>query len=402
MSYSIYAYPWNLSAEKSDERVDEILSSGLQGINLAASYHTGKFIHPRSNRHRVYFPEDGVVYFKPRLSYGKVKPLTSRLLEQDDVLALLAEREDLVVNAWTVLLHNTRLGMLYPEITVRNAFGDGYVYSLCPAHPEVRQYALTLCQDLAGHYPIDTLLLETPGYLAYSHGYHHEFAQVRPDPRLDAWLGLCFCDHCIAGAAKTGIDGASLQRRVREAIDGYLNSDLPHSETVTGWPENGIFGDDELNAFLRWRCATVTLLVKEIRAAIRSSVKMKIISTTQRSHTTSVLEGHDLSALYDTAEGLELPLYQPSVEAAISEGKYVVRKTGGTDRLGAILRPGWPDMQSQEQVADTVAGVQTLGIRDIAFYHYDMLPSVNLQWLGQAISHQGNGVPPNELVQYPG
>ena len=32
----------------------------------------------------------------------------------------------LAVNAWMVLLHNTRLGEAYPDVTVENAFGDRY------------------------------------------------------------------------------------------------------------------------------------------------------------------------------------------------------------------------------------------------------------------------------------
>ena len=389
MSYSIYAYPWNFSVEKPDERANDILSLGLQGINLAVSYHAGKFIHPRSH-HRVYFPEDGVIYFEPRSSYARVKPLTSKLLERRDVLALLTERKGLVLNAWTVLFHNTRLGMLYPDITVKNAFGDSYVYSLCPAHPDVRRYALTLCQDLAGHYSIGTLLLETPGYMAYSHGYHHEFAQIQPDSQLDAWLGLCFCDHCMAGAGNAGIDSKSLRRCVQQAIDAYLHGDdLSHAKTVTGWLESDVIENDELKTFLQWRCDIVTSLVREIRAEIHSSVKVKVISTTQNSHTASVLEGHDLPALHKAADGLELPLYQSSMETTKSEGKYVIRELGEVDRLGAILRPGWPDMQCQGQVMDTVASVQALGIQDIAFYNYDMLPSANLCWLKQAINQQG-------------
>jgi hypothetical protein len=387
MGYSVYVYPWNWPLRQPDEKVDELLRAGLRSINIATSYHAGKFIHPRGP-HRVYFPEDGVVYFRPRLNYGRVRPVPGGMLDRGDVLARLAARADLGVNAWTVLLHNTRLGLLHPDITVRNAFGNSYVYSLCPAHPEVRRYALTLCRDLAGHYPVEALLLETPGYLAYNHGYHHEFAQIRPDPGLEAWLGFCFCEHCIAGADRAGIDGKSLRRYVKQAIDHCLDGDLPHPETPPQRPENGVFENAEMSAFAGWRCAVVTSLVEEIRAEVPSSVKVRVISTTQTSHAGSFLEGHDLPALHDATEGLELPLYQASAAAAIAEANWVIGRTGKTDCLGAILRPGWPDMRSREQLADTVAGIRALGIRDLAFYHYDMLPSVNVQWLRQVLQSQ--------------
>ena len=73
---------------------------GFKGINLAVSYHAGKFIHPRSIRHRVYFPEDGVIYFRPRATYKRIKPVLSGLLEQGDVLEYLGGTEGLLLNAW--------------------------------------------------------------------------------------------------------------------------------------------------------------------------------------------------------------------------------------------------------------------------------------------------------------
>ena len=389
MSYFVYAYPWNLFPNEYRQKLDEISALGLQGINLAVSYHAGKFIHPRSTQHRVYFPEDGVVYFRPRATYGRIKPVTSRLLKQEDVLKHLSEIDGLFLNAWTVLLHNTRLGMQFPEATVKNAFGDSYVYSLCPAHPEVRDYAVTLCQDLTEHYPISSLLLETPGYLAYSHGYHHEFAQVPPDSWLEAWLGLCFCEHCVAGAIHAGIDASALQRDVIATIDDYLGSgELSGNKTALTWLETDAKANEELRAFMQWRCGIVTTLVRDIRTQVRREVKINVITTTQSSHRTSILEGHDLPALHNTADGLEIPLYQPSAAATKAEADYVIHKVGDVGHLSAILRPGWPDMHSEEQVVETLACVQELGFRDIGFYNYDMLRPVNLQWLENALENK--------------
>ena len=392
MNYSIYAYPWDL-ADAAAQTAEEILALGLRGINLAASYHAGKFIQPLNRRRRVCFPEDGVVYFRPRLNYGRIKPVMSQLLEEDDILARLTARRDLCVNAWTVLLHNTRLGLLYPDATVKNAFGDGYIYSLCPAHPDVRRYALTLCKDLAGHYPLKALLLETPGYLAYNHGFHHEFAQVPPYPRLEALLGLCFCEHCLSGAAGAGINSASLRREVAAAIDECLDDpSASRAATPDARPENILSEETELKAFLQWRCGVVASLVEAIRKQVReqdAGVKIKVITTTQATHAASILEGHDLAALRAAADALELPLYQPSPAAVKAEADYILRKLGGTDRHGVILRPGWPDMQGREQLVETLAAVRASGIRNIGFYNYGLLPRASLRWLAEAINRHG-------------
>src|SRR5690606_27738025 len=122
-----------------------------------------------------HFPEDGAAFFRPRAErYGAIRPVMAELTAADDVLARLSRRDDLRVEAWMVLLHNTPLGRRHPDAVARNAFGDRYWYSLCPANPAVADYAVHLCCDLAEAYPVRGLVLETPGWLPYRHGYHHE------------------------------------------------------------------------------------------------------------------------------------------------------------------------------------------------------------------------------------
>ena len=131
----------------------------------------------------------------------------------------------MATNVWLILLHNTRLGSAHPKSTVANAFGDRYIYSLCPSAPDARAYAVGLAVD-ATHLPVVGVSLETPGFLPYAHGYHHEFALNRPNRWLDAQLGLCFCAHCVAGAKRAGIQVDSLRRQVASDIEAYLASDV--------------------------------------------------------------------------------------------------------------------------------------------------------------------------------
>ena len=120
----------------------------------------------------------------------------------------------MATNVWLVLLHNTRLGAAHIDCTVANAFGDRYVYNLCPAAPDARAYAIGLARDVTESYAVSGISLETPGFLPYAHGYHHEFALNRPNRWLDSQLGLCFCAHCMAGANSAGIRVEALRRQV--------------------------------------------------------------------------------------------------------------------------------------------------------------------------------------------
>lgn len=386
MVNAVYAYPWCLSSDDVEARINYLGDLGLTAISLAASYHAGKFIQPGNTRQRVSFPEDGCIYFHPQLSYPRLKPKVAACTQNDDVLDTLSRRGDIQINAWTVLCHNSRLGLEQPHATVRNAFGDSYPYSLCPVNPDVREYGITLCADLVRHYPVAQLLLETPGFLTYSHGYHHEFAQVELNACLEAWLGLCFCEHCIAGASQEGIDAIGLKQQATRRIDGLLTANgTPTADMAQSWLLADLAQQPELVAFLQWRCRQLTQFVADIAAAVGNRASLKIIPTTQRPHATAFWEGTDLCSIARVCDGLELPLYQPSADAMLCDAEDVIHRVGSVDSLSAILRPGWPDMTSESQLLDSVQHLKRLGIRDIAFYHFDMLRPVNFDWLKHAL-----------------
>jgi hypothetical protein len=333
----------------------------------------------------VYFPEDGTVYFRPRRSYRRVQPRVSKLTRERDVLAELCAQAQIKVNAWMVLNHNTRLGLLHPELCVRNCYGDAYPYSLCPAQAEVRHHAVTLTADLAEHYAVAALLLETPGFLGYAHGFHHEFAQLACNAWLDTMLSLCFCSACIAGASACGIDAEALRRRIAERIDRVLN-EVDHLDPR--WAKDRLAldreADPELAALHAWRAQTVTSLVAEIRAAVRANVQVKVISTTQPSHRTAYVEGGDLGALERACDGLEAPLYQASTALIEKEALWVGSKVR-RGRLSAILRPGFPDMGEEAQLRAAFRKLKKIGIGDVSFYNYGMLKRRNLEWIGRLL-----------------
>ena len=174
---AIYTYAWDLAEAGVAAAVGGFKALGLNTVTYAGSYHAGKFLRPHGKTGKVYFPEDGTVYFKPDVSrYGEIKPVANSILKDHDVLRGLCAAKDMATNVWLVGLHNTLLGTQYPEATARNAFGDGYVYSLCPSHPQVRAYLKGLAHDVTTAHPVSGVSIESPGFAPYAHGYHHEFA----------------------------------------------------------------------------------------------------------------------------------------------------------------------------------------------------------------------------------
>ncbi len=389
---AIYAYAWDLAEAGVQVAAEELGARGINTITLAGSYHAGKFIRPRGQSGKVYFPEDGTAYFghDPN-AYAEIKPEPSSLVTGQDVLRELCETGGMATNAWLVLLHNTRIGAAHPQATVANAFGDRYVYSLCPSSPAVREYAVALCKDVTDHYPVAGISLETPGFLPYEHGFHHEFALMRQNLWFDNLMGLCFCDHCLDGAEAAGIDAKRLKAAVRDDVTAYLASDLdfPDDMAAAFWMSDTLL-DADLSNFLRWRCTVVTSLVQDIRDAVRPDANVAVIPSVARPTSGAWYEGSDLRALAQAAGILEACFYEPGSERIRSDVWDVQRRLKGAGHLRGVLRPGFPDLATRQDVIDGVAALIAAGIHDIAFYNYGHLRQANLDWMGDALAAAGS------------
>jgi hypothetical protein len=388
MTYkAIYSYAWDLAEDGVNNTVDQFRKLGLDTVTIAGSYHAGKFLRPHGKAGKVYFPEDGTVYFKTDFRrYGAIKPVVNSMLRERDVLRELTQAADINTNVWLVLLHNTLLGSAYPRATVANAFGDRYIYSLCPSAPEARAYALGLAADVTETYPVTGLSIETPGFLPYAHGFHHEFALNMSNRWLDNQLGLCFCEHCLGGATRAGIDAGRLKMQVAEDIGAYLASDLnfPVDMAEAFWLAD-TRSDGELKAFLDWRCTVVTSLLAEIRAAVRDDVNVAVIPSVARPTAGAWYEGSDLAALAKAAGIIEACFYEPSAARVNSDIFDIKRRLKSHGKLRGILRPAYPDFTDRSEFLAAAKALAQNGVSEIAFYNWGHLRSANIAWIGEAL-----------------
>ena len=393
MAYrAIYAYAWDLADEGVSNVAAEASALGLNTITVAGSYHAGKFLRPHGRSGKVYFPEDGTVYFNADLPrYGAIKPVVNSLVATRDVLRELTGARQVATNVWLVLLHNSRLGERHLQSTVANAFGDRYIYSLCPSAPSAREYAVALCKNVTDAYPVAGISFETPGFLPFAHGYHHEFAMVKPNRWLENCLGLCFCEHCVNGAEKAGIDAGRLKTRVRDEIQCYLENavDFPEDMAEAFWLSD-VATDGALSAFLRWRCDVVTSLVREIRTAVRADATVAVIPSVTRPTGGAWYEGSDLPTLAEACGLIEACFYEPTADRIRADVHDTQRRLKGRGRLRGILRPGFPDLQRCSDVVAAAAVLRDAGISDVAFYNYGHLPRPNLAWIAEALAVFGD------------
>ena len=320
--------------------------------------------------------------------YGAIEPIQSKLAGERDVFAeLAADAPDMGRVAWTVCLHNTPLGMRHPEFTVRNCYGDSYVYSLCPAYEEVRRYVVTLCVDMAERYELDGLALETPGFLPFDHGFHHEFFLV-PMNRWAGWLlGLCFSEGTIAAAEARGIDAERLRWQACAALDGFFARPEPVPDHIAAeWWIADLIADPEWAVFLSWRCQLVADLVAEVRAALPKETSLAVIPTVQRPTAAAWSEGTDLRLLAEAADTLEVPAYEASAAAVALDAGDVRRRAGADARISYILRPAHPDLANGAETAAAARALKAGGLQGIAFYNYGHVALSALERVREALA----------------
>lgn len=387
MRLAIWTYPWDVLDLGIDAVVADVRDrAGLDGINLATSYHAGRFFQPRSPRRKSYFPDDGTIYFQPDaalLADKTIVPKVADLVSEGDVLRDLVRRRDqtgLSVTCWTVCLHNTRLGMLHPGACVRNAFADPYYYSLCPSHPDVRAYAVALVKDLTRNYRPDVVQLESPGFMGYAHGFNHEKDGVGLTPEDEFLLSLCFCDACTMRASQAGVDAGTAQRSVRRWIEESAAREVPSAR----WPDFAQRGADifrdrpEIEAFVRWRFEPVTSLVTEIRAAAHPSTRIEVIDDGWRA-------GFDLPALGSICDGVVFCAYDRTTAAVGADVAAVRASLPPQCRLGVGMRLFHPEMTSARDVVERTQAAVQAGATDLHYYNYGLVPAARLDWVRAAV-----------------
>ena len=396
MRLAMWTYPWDVQDLGIETVVHDLRDrAGLNGINIAAAYHAGRFFQPRSPRRKAYFPEDGTIYFQPDPKLWvdrRITPKVADIVAEGDVLRdLIAERDrgGLSVACWTVCLHNMRLGLLHPDACTRNAFGDPNFYSLCPSHPDVRAYITTLVKDLSTHYRPDIVQLETPGFMPYAHEFHHEKDGVGLTAEDDFLMSLCFCDACLARAGSAGVDGAAARTTVRRWIVETAERAVPEVR----WPDFVRAGPDvfqghpEIEAYVRWRFEPVTSLVDEIRDATDPGTRLDVIDIND-----GWRSGSDLDALGRICGGVVFCAYDRSSEALEADSTKVRRLLPDGISLGVGMRLSYPEMRNAEDIVARSKAAVRAGAREIDYYNYGLVPAARLDWVraaSDAVRHAG-------------
>jgi hypothetical protein len=393
---SMWLYPWDVQDEGIGPVLDHIQDrAGVKGINLAVSYHSGMFLLPHNPRRKVYYPLPGI-YFQPnagRFADLAMQPTVNDLASTGLLERLRSEtaRRGMALTAWTVCLHNTGLGLAYPESTMETAFGDRLISQLCPANPDVRAYVLALVGDLLDR-AFDSVLVESLEYMSLPHGYHHEVIGVPLTPFVSWLLGLCFCEHCRRGAEAWGVDIKALLAFVRGEIEVFFAGDMKAGREGTTWPEIKALAGGELGAFHQFRIHTVTSLYKAIDA-------------TETPGTTVALEACDFGPLWGLGpdgtaweSGFDLAGTAPFVDG-LHPCPYFVSAGQVREAMEAYLglappeipvfpaiRAIPPQVVSEGDLRAKLEACQPGSVAGFSFYNYGFMRYNTLDWIRAALA----------------
>ncbi|MGW0580676.1 hypothetical protein ACWD25_33085 [Streptomyces sp. NPDC002920] len=378
---SAYAFVEDLRAEGAAAVLDRVLGSyGCDTLTVAAAYHRARDVTPHGPA-RVTLRRDGVHFVPPADLFDGLRltpPVQSGAEEEPlrEVRRLTAER-GAALHGWTVFLHNTTLGLAHPDVTQQNCFGDRAAPAdLCPAHPDVRAYAVALARAVARQ-GVDAVVAESLHYGTFGHGYHHERSFVPLGPLEDFLLGLCFCVHCVRRAAGADADAARAEaaRLVGRVLDGADPQpwELPRP----------------VEAYVRTRVGTVTSLAASVADAVAGEGSQLVfldltgavkgyadgLPTGALAADEAWRIGVDPAAVGAVVPGYAVLAYARDAERVAADTAAYRAVLPGSCSLRAVLRPGAPDTTSAEHLAARTAAATGPGRADaVDFYHYGLVP----------------------------
>jgi hypothetical protein len=387
---TLFAYPWDLHDEQVDRALDFISeTAGFNSICVALSYHTATYFLPHNPVRKLYYGENGAVYFLPdsrRYADTVLKPRVSSVVKGETYVQRIREealKRQVEFSAWIVYFYNHHLAQTHPDCAKVDAFDNPYLSLLCPANPQVRAYALALTRDIVENCEPQSINLESISYRHFDYGFLNSKVLVELTPYQRLLMGLCFCPHCLAAADKAGLDGRLFKHAVSRHLEQTFARDPRPDEhrPVSDEELERSFGGD-LGHFLSVRSQVVHSLLEELTATVRSygDIKIQMVMPEAASASITGLNVDRTLPLLDRVFA-----WAPNEPGQISRDvKEKKRRLPPTTQLLPLLQPD--QLQSAAHTRDLVGECLAGDADGFAFYNYGLARKQHLEWLGAASS----------------
>ena len=376
-----YAHPWDLTDEGVDEASGAIANATGPGggVLLALSYHVSTYFCPHNPARKLYYGEEGAVYFVPEESLytdTSMQPLVSEAVTGVDYMKDLVRgigRNGLGFAAWSVYFYNHHLPQAFPDAAKRDCFGQPYLAQVCPAGPDARQYAVALTRDILRHRPA-AIQLESLSYLPFRYGFRNPKILVDIAPYHEFLMGLCFCPYCVSAADRAGVDGEGLRGDVAAHLDRELRRE-PSSEMLRADLAEQIddaFGS-RLTAYLEVRVEIATSLFEQVAGTVHDAgAEVTFFGSLDRRVT-----GLDRNRVHSCIDAVYTRI-PGTYEEAPQQVSRLRQGLPARVRLISIAAPG----TSSRDTRTTILAQAAAGVDGFAFYTYGLLRETQIEWIG--------------------
>ena len=286
MSYkAIYAYPWDVAEIGVSAAVDRFLALGLDTVTITGSYHAGKFLRPHGKGGKVYFPEDGTIYFKPDLSrYGAIKPVENSLLSsgQDIVRELVGKA------AWRPMSGScscTTRGSACCIPSPSSPTPLAIATSTISAPRRPRRAPTRSASPATSPNPIRLVACPWRRRASFLTRMATTMSSRSIGPIAGSTASSAFVSARIAGRARRAPGFASKRSSGRSEPTSKPISQATSIFPPTWRKPSGLrtsAATATSRAYLDWRCSVVTSLVREIRDAVRKDATVAVIPSVAR------------------------------------------------------------------------------------------------------------------------
>lgn len=379
MEFAAWCYPWDLLDEGVETVVSQLNKMGVGEANLATNYHHVQTFLPHNPERRTLFARASA-YFQPNEDYGRLAPVPYEGMGENDWLAMIDDEfsaTDLSLNSWTVGCHNSRLGLRYPDTTLRTPHGDSLAFGLCPSNPDVQQFLIALLSDLDARADFERIELESFDYFhGRGFGWHHDKFHAELGRLGEFLFGLCFCDHCRSNATAAGVDTEAACEISTDTVDALAEGNLPPDLDLASW----FFAHPEVAEYAAVRTDTLADLFAEFRKTVDAELGYYVGLLDVAS---TWLHGADLSKLSSHLDYFTVTAYESSAEAVLDELRTARNLAPGAELHAGIL-PGHPAAQDSKTVAMIVDALADADVPRVSFYNYGLLPDRNLDWIADA------------------
>ncbi|MFC6825228.1 hypothetical protein [Halopelagius fulvigenes] len=379
----VFTYPWTVLAREPSTAIDTLAEAGVDGITVASYYHSVQTLDPQSPE-SLFERFPGGCYFAPdseKFAETSIDPPTNEVYGENDAVRSLvdmATERDLVVGAWTVCMHNTRLGTANDQFRIQSAFGDSHDHALCPSYPEVQAYLAAVVKSLADR-GVSRIDLESLGFPDVLHGHGQQFGHSKnhaiSSPTGRVLLSQCGCEGCRTAAAEHPVDFKAAMAEVRRLCRESLAApDDPHPSFEALTEEM-----DHLADLISFRTSVITDLVDQL-AAVSGSVSLNYLVSDGLGHgpTDGVPAGVDLSRL----SGLDsVTALCYTSDTAIGRDCVETLRHSFDGQIHAAVTLDPDVTPTQKQFERTVAAVQEVTPGSLFVYNHALMTEAHLSWL---------------------